>query len=88
MEPKSIKELKELLEGLKLLAVTAKKISADGKINVDDLSSIVELGMQMGTLAAAVEGIDQVPAELKDLDEAEVIELITIGYSIAAEISK
>jgi len=71
-EKQGIQEILELIEGLKTLASDAKAILADGKINLADLPVAMALLSQLGVLGAAVKGLDQVPAELKDLDAAEL----------------
>lgn len=70
-----IKEIVELLEGVKLLGINGKKVMADGKVDFSDFPVVLELLKQYATLVEAVKGLDQVPAEVKDLsaDEAQVI---------------
>lgn len=82
-EAKSIKEILELLEGVKLLGVAGKKVFADGKVDMNDLSIALGLLQNLKVLSDAVAGVDQVIEEAKDLsaDEAnqivmKVIELI------------
>ena len=82
-----IKETKELLVGLGKVAVAAKKIAADGKINADDLSVLIDLSKDMAVLAEAVIGTAEIPKELSDLDEAEVLEIIGLLYSISKEVN-
>ncbi len=84
---KSIKETKELLEGLGMLASSAKKIAADGKINAGDLQELIELAKNVDVLSKAVKGAGDIPAELKDLDEVEVLEIIGCLYKISEEIN-
>ena len=86
-EEKSIKETLELLKALGLVAVTVKKIAADGKVNVDDLSSLIELGSKMSVLADGVSGAGDIISELKDLDQAEVLAIINELYKISGEIN-
>lgn len=77
---KEIKETKELFTGLALVAKAAKKIAADKKVSVEDLPAIIDLAKESPVLIAAVEGVSEVPAELKDLDKEELLELIMIVY--------
>lgn len=87
MEEKAgIKECKELLEMLRVLAVAGKKVSADGKVNSDDLLALVDLLKNVGVLVEGVKGLNQVPAELKDLHEDELKELGSIVLSILADV--
>lgn len=75
-EEKSIKECLELLEGIKILAVETKKVLADGKVDLADLPVLMTLLTQFSKLSAAVEGIDQIPAEAKDLSSEEITALV------------
>ena len=69
-----IKESKELLEGIEVLAVAGVSIAKDG-INISDLAHLVSLAKNFDKLKAAYEGIDLVDDELKELDEKELMEL-------------
>jgi hypothetical protein len=77
---KDLKETKELFAGLGLVAKEVKAIFADGKVNAGDLGSVMALGKQHQVLIDAVKGADQIPAELKDLDKAELLEIIMLVY--------
>ena len=81
MEEKGIKELSELLDGIEILLVAGKKIAADG-INKDDLTIVFELFNQFSVLKEAFTGLKELPAEIKDIDEAELLMLGTKLYSI------
>lgn len=76
-ETVGIKELSELIVGLKDLAVTVKQVFKDGKVDLSDLALVVGLIAQSSDLVAAVQGVDQIPAEFKDLSGDEVQTLIT-----------
>lgn len=82
-----IKETQELLDGLGKVALLAKKINADGKINADDLQHLMAAAAEVDVLAEAVKGVDQVPEELGDLDKDEVLAIIQKIYSISDEIN-
>lgn len=83
-----IKETKELLETLGKLGVIGKKIGADKKIGVDDIQHLVSLATQAGDLVEGFKGLDIMLEELKDLDQAEVLEIIGTIYSQAEAINK
>lgn len=78
-----IKETKEALDGLNEVAVEIVKVAKDG-IQVKDAATIVEDLITKpefkAKLVAAVEGINLVPAEIKDLDLAEGVELAKFEY--------
>jgi len=86
-----IKETKELLDGLEIAAKAIAKIAKDKKINAEDLPVLISLATDFEKLVAAFSGLGEVPAELKDLDEAEVIAIISklyaIGKSVKAELA-
>ena len=87
-EQKSTKEIKELIEGLKLLGLAAKKVTKDGKIGVDDLAHLVELVKESDKIVAAASGLGDIDDEAKNLDQAEVLELIGLLYGAAKEIKE
>lgn len=81
-----LQQVIELMKGLKLVAVVAKQVAADGKVGIDDLQSLVTLAKSFDVILAAVKGVDQVVPELKDLDEAEVMQLIGEIFIIVKEL--
>lgn len=72
---KDIKETKELLiAALSLFAMTATAKADDGKVSrIEALNIVCQSG---GFLWSAFAGIGEVPAEIADLDEAEIEELM------------
>jgi hypothetical protein len=83
-----IKQTKELFEGLKLVAVAAKKIAKDGKVDLSDVGAVIDLAKESSVLIEAVKDLDQVPTELKDLEKEELLELILTVYKAVDEIEK
>lgn len=79
-EVKSIKETKELFAGLGLVAKEVKGVFADGVVDMSDLKYVLDLGKQHQVLVDAVQGVKEVPAELKDLDKEELLEIIMLVY--------
>lgn len=75
-EAKSVKELKELIIAIEPVVVFIKKVAADKKVGLDDLPYLIDLSKQLDTIAQGADGADEIVAELKDLDEAEVMEVI------------
>lgn len=69
---KSIKEISEVLDGLKIIGVAGAKVLADGKLSVTDVPALIELAKNHGILVEAVKGADQVVPEAKDLDMSEL----------------
>ena len=71
-----IKETKEVLKFGILAKDAIIAAKADGHIGFEDLGLVVGL---VGPLNGAVQGSDQIPAELADLDEGELDELIAVA---------
>jgi len=74
-ELKGIKETLELLEGVKVLVLESKKVLSDGKVSLSDLPVLLGLLQKFSVLNAAVQGVEDVIAEAKDLssDEANIV---------------
>jgi hypothetical protein len=86
---KGIKETTELIQGVTLLAVFLTKHIKDG-LGVDDVMALFQK-MQtdpafQSALIKASEGIQEVPAELDDLDFEESITLGVLGLNFVKEI--
>ena len=79
-EKKGIKELKEFLNAMEVLARTAGMVMKDGKIDLADLALLVPLFTQMGALMEGFKGLDKALGEMKDLEESEVVELVKEGF--------
>lgn len=80
------KELKELLVSLKDIAVFAKKVAADKKVNLEDLPALVDLAKNMDEVLAGFDGLNKIPDEVKDIDEAEAMELLGQVLKLVKEI--
>ena len=72
---KDVKELLELIEGLKQLLLVGKAVMKDGKVDLADLSSLSLLMGKQKELLAAFEGLSAVKEEVKgmSLEEASMI---------------
>lgn len=81
-EERGIKELVELLEGLEVLASAAGAVLEDGKVRLNDVSVVIDLGSKFQVLADAVGGLSDVPKEAKDLSEEEVKQLVSKVYDV------
>lgn len=86
-EKKSIKETLEMLEGMGEAAAIVKKI-AEGGLSIADLAHIKDVAAALPVMKEAVDGADEIPAELKDLDKVEVTQIIGAIYSQAKKINK
>lgn len=68
---KGIKETLEALDALELLLRSGLKVAADGKVTASDFNVLVEVATNIQRIFDAVKDADQIPAEIKDIDEAE-----------------
>lgn len=74
-EEKGVKELLELVAGLKEVVLLGKAVMKDGKIDLSDLSLLSGLLLKQQELLAAFQGLSELGEEVKDLslDEAKVV---------------
>lgn len=84
-----LKEIRELMTGLKVIAVFITRVLNDGKIGIDDTIHLMQLMSNQGSLIAAIQGISEVPAEVKSIELEQagqlVIELIKAIAEVKAE---
>ena len=64
-----IKETTEMVNLIVALTVLIKNASADGKVDAADLTLLIGV---LPHLNGAISGINEIPAELKDLQQEEV----------------
>lgn len=83
---KDLKQTKELLEGLKLIAVAAKKVAKDGKVDLSDVGAVIDLAKESSKLVEAVKDIQEIPSELADLEKEELLEIILAVYKAVEEV--
>lgn len=83
---KSIKESKEAVLALKLLALKAIEIKKGG-VTKEDIPAVLELVKDINVLVEGVKGAADIDDELKDIDQAELLELGTLVYSSVKEIA-
>lgn len=74
MEAKQgITELKEVVDFAIDAMGAVKEIAADGKLGLSDIGAVIKLAKMA---SPAIQGIDKVPAELKDLSPEEATQLV------------
>jgi hypothetical protein len=71
-----IKEISELIDGLEAVGVPVAVAMADGKINALDLPQALELVKAHEKILAAVQGLDGVIPEAKDIDSVEAVAIV------------
>ena len=86
MEKRDIKELSELIDGFDAVGVPVAKVFADGKVNALDLTHGLELVQNHQRIIDAVEGVNEVIPEAKDIDPTEAVILVQKLYGVVANI--
>jgi hypothetical protein len=87
-EEKGVKELLELVAGLKEVGLVGKAALKDGKIDMNDLGLLVALLPKQQVLLDAFQGLADLDDEIKDLslDEAmQVIQAILLAAKAVKE---
>lgn len=85
-EQKGIKELLELVAGLKEVALVGKAALKDGKIDMNDLGLLSQLLLKQQALILAFEGLGELGGEAKDISLDEAMELIKVLLAAAKEV--
>jgi hypothetical protein len=88
MSEKSIKETLELLNSIEVISISFVKAFKDGKINLEDLPIFFELMKEAKTIIDGIQGIKEIPEEIKDLEEREAAAIGIKLYAILARLKK
>ena len=78
------KNTQELIFLLVSLGLAVKNANADGQINAADLGQLITV---VPTISPALEGVNQIPHELKDLDAEELETIKSQVISAVGQIS-
>ena len=81
-----IKDTMEMLKALDVLAEFTGRVLADGKINGADLAAAVSLFQKFDVFSDAFMGVKNIDDEIKDLDQAEMLQLATAAYKLVKKI--
>jgi len=79
-----IKNILEIMDAMKIVAASVKKISADGKVSVADLVHLVDIFKNYDVLSLAVQDAGEVVKEIKDLDSEEANQILAKVFEIVA----
>ncbi len=71
MAEKDVKELREALAAIRILAVTGAAVAEEG-LELEDIQDVIKAAKKMDELKAGLEGKEEILSEIKDLDGAEV----------------
>jgi len=82
------KEIEEVLVCLDVVGNFVAKVFADGQVNGADFGHIMGLIRNFDSFANALEGVDQLDDELKDLDSEEALILGIKAVAIVKKIVK
>jgi hypothetical protein len=82
-----IKESLEMIAGIELASVSVIEIGKDG-LGADDIPKGLELIQKSNVLIEAVKGFDMIDDEMKELDQAELIQLGAASYEMIKKIIK
>lgn len=76
----SKQEILEFLAGVKEVALFAKAIAKDGKVDLSDLGHLMGLIQKQAVLVAAFEGLGNIDLKSMSLDDAlEVVTALIVG---------
>ena len=71
MADKGVKELREALRAIRILAITGAAIAEEG-LELEDIQDVIKAAKKMDELKAGLDGKEEILSEIKDLDGAEV----------------
>lgn len=82
----SLKETLEVLKGAAFVISKANAVMADGHIDFKDLKVALEVANDYQIILDAIEGFNVVDEELKDLDDAETLQVGLAVISLIKDI--
>lgn len=85
MDKIGIKESLELFAAIELLAISGIDIAKDG-FDMSDISKVLELVKKSDVIISGVKDIDMLDDEVKDLDQAELMQLGVVAFAMIKKI--
>ena len=83
---KGVEKIEKMLDIVEEVAVAAKKIAADKKVDVNDIPAAISLLVSMASKVEDMKNLGEVVEEVKDIDIAEVVRLIQKADAIVKKI--
>lgn len=83
-----IDKIEKVVESFKHIAVAAKKISADKKVDLVDLPAAMELLVKLPSIVESLAAWKDILAQGQDIDVAEVVLLIQKIDAAVKEVEK
>lgn len=85
---KDIKETLEVVDALELVLVTCIRVLKDGKVNLNDVPLLLNVLREVDKLVQGFKDLNEIPKELSDLDQDELIQLGLKVYNVIEKIKK
>ena len=83
-----VDKIEKVVEAVKHVAIAAKKISADKKVDLADLPAAMELLVKLPSIVESLSAWKDILAQGKDIDVAEVVLLIQKIDAAVKEVEK
>jgi hypothetical protein len=87
-EEKGIKEILEIFDGIDVLANFGGQVMANGKVGAEDITALVGLATSFNVLQEGLKGSKEALEEGKNLDQAEVLQIIGRVYNVVESFAK
>lgn len=84
---KDVKNIIEVLEAIKILAVPTKQALKEG-VDVSDLSKLLDIIKQYQKLIDAVDNIADIVEEAKDIDSQEAVQVVLKAFEVVKAIKE
>ena len=81
-------KIEAILDDVKDLVIVAKKIKADGKVDLADLPHVIAIIPKLGQFIEDFKAIGEAVEEGKDIDVTEIVSLIQKITAMIKEVEK
>ena len=76
----------ELADAIEVIAIFGVKVAADGKVNYEDLPTLMEFMGEIDSFLSVFESVPEIVEEIQDIDQAEIMILLNKFLGIARNI--